>query len=551
MLKEVYSTAFKTYDGKVRDKIILNPGLNVVLGTKDGANSIGKSSFLMVLDFVFGGDDYLDKCTDIQDNVLAHTICFGFEVDGKMKYFSRNTIERNFVNVCNKNYEVIEVITITAYRKFLAEVYETGCEDQTFRGMVSTYFRIYQRENLDEKRPLDVAKKAKDLSALDEIIKLFGRFESIKQLRKEEANAKELKTTISRAGKHELVPKINARQFDKNEYRIAELQDELGTIANASDEERLSLIGVSKDNAEEISTAKENVVKARRMYSKLRSEYRMVCNNVSDGFVGFDEDIELLQQFFPEVDVRKISEIEQFHRKLESILSNEIEVEKRRISTLLEEAKAAKEAAEAELAAISRDERISDKLVSRITDIKAEIDTLQKANDVYNKKVACQTRIDTFQIESLDVIFRQLSEIEVELNRKMAELNEYIYQNGRKAPIIHFSEDCSTYSFRTPNDSGTGTSCRGLILFDLAIMELTKLPILIHDSVIHKQIEDHAFNKLLDLYESSGKQVFIAMDKQDSFGEVVEKKLEDASILHLSKGGNELYGRPWYEEKTK
>ena len=150
MLKEVYSTAFKTYDGKVRDKIILNPGLNVVLGTKDGANSIGKSSFLMVLDFVFGGDDYLDKCTDIQDNVLAHTICFGFEVDGKMKYFSRNTIERNFVNVCNKNYEVIEVITITAYRKFLAEVYETGCEDQTFRGMVSTYFRIYQRENLDE-----------------------------------------------------------------------------------------------------------------------------------------------------------------------------------------------------------------------------------------------------------------------------------------------------------------------------------------------------------------------------------------------------------------
>ena len=78
-------------------------------------------------------------------------------------------------------------------------------------------------------------------------------------------------------------------------------------------------------------------------------------------------------------------------------------------------------------------------------------------------------------------------------------------------------------------------------------MTLTKLPILIHDSVIHKQIEDHAFNKLLDLYEQSGKQVFIAMDKQNSFGSVVEKKLEDAAVLHLSKDGNELYGRPWYE----
>ena len=71
--------------------------------------------------------------------------------------------------------------------------------------------------------------------------------------------------------------------------------------------------------------------------------------------------------------------------------------------------------------------------------------------------------------------------------------------------------------------------------------------ILIHDSVIHKQIEDYAFDKLLDLYEESGKQIFIAMDKQNSFGEEVEKKLEDAAVLHLSKGGNELYGAPWYE----
>ena len=98
-----------------------------------------------------------------------------------------------------------------------------------------------------------------------------------------------------------------------------------------------------------------------------------------------------------------------------------------------------------------------------------------------------------------------------------------------------------------PNDSGTGTSCRGLILFDLAVLKLTNLPILIHDSVIHKQIEDYAFDKLLDLYEESGKQIFIAMDKQNSFGEEVEKKLEDAAVLHLSKGGNELYGAPWYE----
>ena len=32
MLKQIYSEAFKTYNGKIRDRINLNPGLNVVLG---------------------------------------------------------------------------------------------------------------------------------------------------------------------------------------------------------------------------------------------------------------------------------------------------------------------------------------------------------------------------------------------------------------------------------------------------------------------------------------------------------------------------------------
>lgn len=547
MLKEVYSTAFKTYGGAVREPIKMNAGLNVVLGTNDGANSIGKSSFLMVLDYIFGGDDYIDKCPDIQDNVKGHTICFTFEWDGEEKYFSRSTIDSNNVNICNENYEVVSTISIKKYRNMLAEAYGTGCEDQSFRGMVSTYFRIYQRDNLDEKKPLDVAKKAKDQGVIDEIIKLFGRFDYIKQLREQEANAKDLQTTLSKSMKHELVPKITERQYKSNVTQIETLNRELENLANASDEERLDMIGVEKESIDEISRAKEEVVRCRRQYSKIRAEYRAICNNTADKFVGFDEDIELLQDFFPGVDVRRISEIEAFHKKLEGILSQEIDAEKVKIQLLLDEAKSAKESAERELARLSHVDRVSEKLVSRVTEIKAELDLLQRANDVHEKKKDCKVKIEDCREQGADVIRRQLEEIEKDLNIEMERLNEYIYTNGRKAPMIHFSDAGDTYTFRTPNDSGTGTSCRGLILFDLAVMTLTNLPVLIHDSVIHKQIEDHAFGKLLDLYEKSGRQVFIAMDKQSSFGNEVEKTLENAAILHLSKNGNELYGRPWYE----
>lgn len=84
-----------------------------MLGTKDGKNSIGKSSFLMVLDFVFGGDDYINKCPDIQENVKGHVICFAFENDGVISKFSRSTLSPNMVSVCDENYKELESISIT------------------------------------------------------------------------------------------------------------------------------------------------------------------------------------------------------------------------------------------------------------------------------------------------------------------------------------------------------------------------------------------------------------------------------------------------------
>ena len=60
-------------------EINFHSGLNVVLGDDNGSNSIGKSTFLMVIDFVFGGKDYVLKSTDVQRNVGNHIILFEFQ----------------------------------------------------------------------------------------------------------------------------------------------------------------------------------------------------------------------------------------------------------------------------------------------------------------------------------------------------------------------------------------------------------------------------------------------------------------------------------------
>ena len=81
MLREIRCDNFRTYNNAERDPIIFHPGLNVVLGSNDGKNSIGKSTFLMIIDFAFGGKDYVQKCTDVQEMVKGHTIEFCFEFD--------------------------------------------------------------------------------------------------------------------------------------------------------------------------------------------------------------------------------------------------------------------------------------------------------------------------------------------------------------------------------------------------------------------------------------------------------------------------------------
>ena len=129
------------------------------------------------------------------------------------------------------------------------------------------------------------------------------------------------------------------------------------------------------------------------------------------------------------------------------------------------------------------------------------------------------------------------------LNTEMDRINSELYTEKFNAPTVHFSG--SNYTFFTPNDTGTGIAFKGLVVFDLAIMHLSKLPILVHDSVVLKQISDNAVERIIDQYIACGKQVVIALDKQESYSEKTEKMLLKYANLQLEPNGKELFGKSW------
>lgn len=76
MLVEMWSPAFKA-SGEVRERIQFRRGLNVIKGADGGTNSIGKSSLLLAIDFVFGGAFYLNsgaRRKSVRTPLLSHGV---------------------------------------------------------------------------------------------------------------------------------------------------------------------------------------------------------------------------------------------------------------------------------------------------------------------------------------------------------------------------------------------------------------------------------------------------------------------------------------------
>ena len=136
MLKRITCDKFKTQPDDFRI------GLNVVLGSSGGSNAIGKSTFLLILDFVFGGDDYPKSAKDVIVHVEHHTINFEFEFDGAQYFFSRSTSRPSVVNRCDSKYHIIDEMKVSEYREWLLHEYKIHLHGINFGDIVERFFRI-------------------------------------------------------------------------------------------------------------------------------------------------------------------------------------------------------------------------------------------------------------------------------------------------------------------------------------------------------------------------------------------------------------------------
>lgn len=537
MLYEVACDAFK------QKSIIFFPGLNTVLGDEVGNNSIGKSTFLMILDFVFGGNDYVLKSTDVQRNVGNHIIKFCFVFDGKYFYFSRETNHPDVVNFCDNQYQTVFSKSIKNYLEFLTEKYKIGLPYLTFRGVVSRYIRVYGRDNIDERQPLNATPNEGSGEPVIALLKLFDLYSTIAEL---EALSKEKSNALAafrKAQRLSFISKVGARQYKSNGKQLDILRQQEEQLTSDLDH---NLMDVDSVMTEEIIDLKSRLSSLRRQKSKLLSQFHTVQHNSDIKSHPLQNSFDGLKEFFPQANIKRFEEIEQFHSEIAEVLCEEFVLEEQRLQDLIHDADKAIDEIEGKIQEISTSPNLSKSILKKHAELIREIERLGQENERYDQEVEIVAAEKVAQNRATTMRTKQLDYLQNTLNPKMAEINDFIYEKRKKPPTISFHG--LQYDFETRDDTGTGTSYKGLVVYDLSVLELTELPLVVHDSVVLKQIADEAIEKILTKYQTAGKQIFIALDKASSYTKTATNILNETAVLRLSNNGNELFGRSWNDK---
>lgn len=540
MLKEIRCDQFVS-NGVTRDPIRFQSGLNTVLGSSSGTNSIGKSTFLMIIDFVFGGNDYADKTSDVLKNVGPHTIQFCFEFDGLPYYFSRSPLYKNEVSKCDSDYKETETITLDAFRKFLHEKYQIKSSEQSFRGAVGNYFRVYLRECCDEGHPLKGSDRAPDKNGILELIKLFDKYDTISAFIKEQEKAKAKETTYRNAISFNQISAPRTKsEYAANAKEIENLKIEIEELAEKSN---AGLMDVDSVVAKRIADIKGILSKLRRQRTRIKAQLDSLSEE-NQTKKQIETNFSELLHYFPNADTKTLGEVERFHAALTAALAFEFKKKKKDLEELLAMTEEEIGKQEDALRSVTSIADVSRTILDCYANAVQRYNSLIEANRHYDERQKLKQTVADIGEQIAKVFKAELSSIAFNLNNIMDEYNRTVYHEDRSAPTIDIKDD-SHYTFDTPNDRGTGSRYKGLILFDLAVLKLTALPAVAHDSFMLKQIEDDVLEKLLELYSKSDKQVFIALDKETSYTEKTQQILSESVVLRLSPNGNELFGRSW------
>lgn len=137
---------------------------------------------------------------------------------------------------------------------------------------------------------------------------------------------KDSRLTLNKAGKYDYVPKITKTKYEKNLKEIEEIEEKITDIKENIYKVALNISDFVSEELFNLQKEKNKLIKERDYF---RTKLIRINKNLKNKHV--DQKFEKLVEFFPNVNLEKLMNIERFHENISKILAEELKKEKRRL----------------------------------------------------------------------------------------------------------------------------------------------------------------------------------------------------------------------------
>lgn len=542
MLIKLECDKFRKDGSGMPESFSFENGLNIIQGAENSKNSIGKSTLMLLIDFMLGGDDYTYHNNVPVKRLGHHTIHAYFKFDERIYHYSRGTQNPEEVTFYNDNGEIEATLSNAEYLKELKRLYKLS-DDITFREAVAPYLRIYQRETTNEKYPLNAAYRQPREKTIEIFLKLLNQYSIISALAQNIKGLEDEIDAFKKSADHKYVVKITEKQREKNIKIIEENNKQLDKLHDEYTAGTFNKDYQQNKEALDLLTIIDTLKTTKSQYeAKINSIEKLVNKSSKD----FEEDLTLLKQFFPNVNFKHLIEVEDFHKQLVTIFNEQSDSEKKKAQNSINALDKQIAQYEDKYKEMQHFETVPEVVIKQIISLETENEKLKKQIELFDGNAknikSLKESKEKLIVDSESI----LKETQTAVNNKIADLD--FYKGIKKPPFLKLSS-LDKYYFNIPNDEGTGSSQRALILFDLAILSLSQLPLIAHDSVISKQIEDYSLQEIIKLYDSiKDKQIFMVYDgnkKLDNEAELIKSK---STRVTLGPDERSLFGIDFSKE---
>lgn len=529
-----------------RQEIVFDSGLNVILGDDLGSSAIGKTTFLNIIDYAFGGKYYYSG--DIHSNVGLHDVKFEFVFHGESHYFYRETAHPDSVFRCDDQWHFREEMELPHYLRFLSEQYGCLSSAHGIEDMTDHFFRIYGHGNVLEQAPF--MKSTKDTDPISFLMYLFGKKTVLDSLTDK---LKELNLHASDLTKKKKKDEDAEDQkiIEENEQTITSLRERYDALMSESEDYQFDYLGFDQQASKRMTALRNEVRKLTDSRDTYQAQIDAIKGSQENNLADITGEFSALSQFFPDANIQAFERIEAFHRRIREILADEaqekIDALQQRIDRFDTEISRLKK----RIKDVGLTKSMATNTVGQCVEIKLEIERLEAEIDDAQLRIEQRAARRKEEQELRRLLQEQkeaIQSVQDDMNYAMKELSDTI-TGGREshAPVLSITEDKKA-GFETPGNTSESSAFKGLIIYDLAVIQLStiNIPALIHDSNILARVEAEYLEAILQHYRDCGHQVFVAFEKPSAATPEARKILNDCAKLTLGSGHKkELYGWSW------